>query len=213
MPVIPAGELALIVHALLGDRQGPAGQSAPGQDRHCLPAHWPLPGAWDVLAQRRAVRQFTSESVALRDVLTIAEQARDAEHAIWPAAVHGDIDYTILIAAFRVAGLEPGLYLAGREPASVPFPELDELRTAYADAACLLLICADISAAGPPDGPEYGPLLIRAGTIGYGAWLTAIRLGLAGCVYAAAHHQVTAAARLVDARLNHVFTASAGRRS
>jgi hypothetical protein len=176
---------------------------------------WPLDSANGVLARRRAVRRFSGDEVDPRDVATIAGRAREAERALWPAEAHGTIGFTLLVAAFRVTGLVPGLYLAGDE-ASEPSAALaaagwlDELRGAYADAAFLLLICADIAAACRAGEPGYGPLLIRAGTVGYGAWLAGVSMGLAGCLYAAPHYLVTQAIREADGRSNHVFTASLG---
>ncbi|MBV9451290.1 MAG: hypothetical protein JO345_35930 [Streptosporangiaceae bacterium] len=212
MPLIPAGELSLDVRALLGTREG-----HPDGGPYSRPATaWPIGSADAVLARRRAVRQFTDGAVAPQGVQTIIERAREAERAVWPAEAHGAIEYTVLVAALRMTGFAPGLYLSVDDSAAGPFSELaaapwlDSLRAAYADAACLLLICADISAAGRSGSTQYGPLLIRAGTLGYGAWLSAISLGLAGCVYAGPHHRITEAVRLVDGRSNHIFTVSLG---
>ncbi len=211
MPLIPADELPHGVLALLRARHGWPVQA----DRRFPAATRPLETAESVLVRRRAVRSFTGEPVAALDVAAIADHARRAERTVWPAPAHGAIGYTILIAAFRVTGLAPGLYLVSEDP-SEPFsalpgdPCLESLRTAYSDAAFLLLICADIAAACQPGAPGYGPLLIRAGTLGHAAWLGAISLGLAGCVYAGPHHLVTEAVRLFDGRSNHIFTTSLG---
>jgi len=211
MPLIPAEELPHGVLAVLRTRD-----SWPVETGRRFPAATrPLETAESVLAGRRAVRLFTGEPVAARDVAKIAEHARRAERAVWPAPAHGVIGYTILVAAFRITGLAPGLYLVS-EDSSEPFsalptvPCLESLRTAYSDAAFLLLVCADIAAACQHGAPGYGPLLIRAGTLGHGAWLGAISLGLAGCVYAGPHHLVTEAVRLLDGRSNHIFTTSLG---
>jgi hypothetical protein len=212
MPLTPADELSHSVLDLLKLRDGRPVET----QQRLMTVPWPLGAANDVLACRRAVRHFTDEPISLADVATIIEHARTADQTVWPAEVHGSMKYTILIAAFRVNGLDPGLYLAGGDTNTDPFsrltdtPWLDSLRVAYADAACLLLICGDISAACRTDGSGYGPLLIRAGTIGYAAWLSAISLGLAGCVYARPHYRVTEAVRPVDGGSNHVFTTSLG---
>jgi nitroreductase len=213
MPLISTGELPRSVLALLEARGSQPEQTCPP----FAATAWPLEAPENVLARRRAVRQFTDDAVAPQDVETIVEHARQAERSVWPAEAHGVIGYTLVVAAFRITGLVPGLYLVSADPAAGSFsmlasgPWLDSLRAAYADAACLLLICADIAAACRPGAPGYGPLLIRAGTLGHGAWLSAISLGLAGCVYAGPHHRVTEAVRLVDARSNHIFTTSLGR--
>jgi nitroreductase len=215
MPLIPAGELHRTVLAGLRVRE-----VRPDQAWHRRPATtWPLASADDALARRRAVREFSDDAVASQDVATIVERAREAERVVWPADAHGMIRYTILVAAYRITGLAPGLYLTSGDSTTGAFSKLaadpwpDSLRLAYNNAAFLVLICADISAASQPGAPGYGPLLIRAGTLGYAAWLSAISLGLAGCVYAGPHHRVTEAVRRLDGRSNHVFTASLGRRA
>ena len=177
---------------------------------------WLLGAPEDVLTSRRAVRHLTEEPISQPNLVTIIEHARAAEQAVWPGETHGSIGYAILIGAFRIKGLDPGLYLAGDGKETGRFSTvadtswLDSLRVDYADAACLLLICADISAACRTGGPGYGPLLIRAGTIGQAAWLSAIDFGLAGCVYARPHYLVTEAAHRVDGHLSHIFTTSLG---
>jgi hypothetical protein len=212
MPLTPAGQLSHSVLDLLKLRDGRPDET----QQPLMTVPWPSGAANDALARRRAVRHFTDEPISLPALATVIEHARAAGQTVWPAEVHGLVEYTILIAAFRVTGLDPGLYLAGGDTKTDPFsrptdaPWLDSLRAAYADAACLLLICANITAACRTGGPGYGPLLIRAGTIGYAAWLSAISLGLAGCVYARPHYRVTEVARLVDGRSNHVFTISLG---
>jgi nitroreductase len=207
MPLMTAGELPRHIEALLGTREASASR------RGTQVTSWPLGSPEEVLRRRRATRAFSTDPVPRHDLALIVDRARQAEQALWPAGGHGAIDYTILAAAFRITGLPPGLYRTGRDGDLAPLaaPWLNTLRLAYADAACLLLICADVTAACRAGGPGYGPLLVRAGTLGHGVWLAAIDLGLAGCVYAGPHHQVTGAARLAGSGCRHLFTASVGR--
>ena len=53
-------------------------------------------------------------------------------------------------------------------------------------------------------------MLVRAGTIGHGAWLWAVSAGLAASVYGSTSHHVSAAARQLDVNLRHLFTVALG---
>lgn len=218
MALLAAGELSQTIRGQLRARDWQPRAEVRG------PAHLLLPGGSlpgsdpGTLARRGAVRRFTGDPVPLADLTGIIERARHAERVLWPADVHGAIRYTILFAANRIAGLVPGLYLAdeqdddGSGPRLVSDNELmSVLRAAYGDAPCLVFVCANFAAARHPGGPGYGPLLIRAGTLGHAVWLSAIDAGLGGCVYGAPHHRVTDIARWADDDWSrHVFTAALG---
>jgi hypothetical protein len=237
MPLIPSGEVpqriaqALAVrgglsHAGRGPSTATATNTAPetipngnmrGGDPACHHPPW-LPGSIEsVMVGRRAVHQFADDELSRQQLTAIADSAYKAEQTVWPAETHGTIRFTILAAAYRVSTLRPGLYLVDPAAADDAFqpltagPWLESLREVYADAACLMLVCADFSGACRTDGPGYGPLVIRAGTLGYGAWLSAVGLGLAGCVYGATHYRVTETVRQLHAQSRHMFTVAVGR--
>jgi nitroreductase len=175
-----------------------------------------LPGSVEeTLLRRRSVREFSADPLPVSRVRAAIAAARDAEAAAWPARSHGAVTFEILVAAFRVDGLPRGLFaIRDSCPAELAGPQsiwLDSLRGQYADAPALLLICADLNHACRVAGPAgYSSTLVRAGTIGYAAWLWAISAGLAGSVYGVASHEVTGAARRLDANYRHLFTVAFG---
>jgi nitroreductase len=175
-----------------------------------------LPGPIeDVLIRRRSVRSFAPDPVPASFVRDAVTAARDAEAATWPAGPHGLVTFTVLVAAYRVSGTARGLYAPGAEAGARPLRSagacLDALPALYTDAPVLLLICADLNEACRTAGASgYPSALVRAGTMGYAAWLWALSAGLAGSVYAPASHQVTAVARQLDVNLRHLFTVALG---
>ncbi len=181
----------------------------PGHDS----AGW-LPGPVEgMLLRRSSVREFSADPLPAAHVRAAAAAGQDAEAATWPAGQHGPAAFAILIAAFHLDGLDRGLYPAhGSQPLADPGSGwLDALRQQYADAPALLLICGDLNRACRSAGPAgYPSMLVRAGTIGYGAWLWALSAGLSASVYGSASHQVTGAARRLDVNLRHLFTVAVG---
>jgi nitroreductase len=168
----------------------------------------------DVLARRGSVREFATSMVPRGQILAAVAAAHDADAAVWPSGRHGAIDLEILIAASGIDGLARGLYAAretGTELLSPDPAELDTLRKQYTDAPALLLICANLNHACRAAGPAgYPAALVRAGAAGYAAWLWAISVGLAGCVYGGASHEASGAARQRDVNLRHLFTVALG---
>jgi hypothetical protein len=213
MPLIPSDQLPLRTVETLAAR--PARGPAARPDVQPTPRPWPLESADEVLARRRATRDYTGDALSQRDLATVIERAFAAELALWPGERHGEIGFTIVVAAFRVEGLVSGLYIADPDkginvnPAQSEPLILEQLRSAYTNAACLVGVCADFAAAGAGK-PGYGPLLIRAGTVGYGAWLAAVDIGFAGCAFGAPHHAITEVAQLFDSCSRHVFTVAVG---
>jgi len=194
-------------------QQAPARCDEPVQDMADL--SW-LPGPIeDALARRRSVRVFAPDAVSSSLVKAIVTAAYDAEAATWPPRWHGAATLAILVAAYRVDGMARGLYAPsiepGRQPLGADDAWLQALPAMYADAPALLLICADLNGACREAGAAgYPATLVRAGTLGYAAWLWALSSGLAGSVYAGPSPGVTGAARQLDANLRHLFTVAVG---
>ena len=210
--LIPAGQLSQTVSDLLAVRRPPLAAAQTAAHRA---AAWPLGEPDEVLARRWATRRFTAEPVSPRDLGVMTARALRADEALWPSSRHRELRFTILLAALRVSGLAPGLYrwAPGETGAWAELDEdpwLSDLPGRYADAPCLVFVCAAIGPACAPDGPGYGPLLVRAGTIGHALWLSALSGGLAGCLFAAPHYRVTAAVRALDGQTNHILTVALG---
>jgi hypothetical protein len=210
MPIIPVTEANKRLNDMLRDRRAAY--------LHDTTA-W-LPGCLDdILIRRHSVREFSVDPLPQSCVNAAVLAAFDAEAATWPARMHGTLAFEILVAAFRVDGTAAGLY-AFRDFRSERDAVLagstatwfDALRSQYADAPVLLLVCGNLNQACQDTGPAgYPSMLVRSGTIGYAAWLWAVSAGLAGSVYGGASHRVTGAARQLDPNLRHLFTVALGK--
>ncbi len=203
MPIVAHGGTSNGLGEVLLDRQQPAREGLAW-------LHGPVE---DILRSRSSVRAFSADPLPASCVRDAVSAARAAEAAVWPARSHGAATFEVLVAAFNVAGLDGGLYPAhGRCPLATPASGwLDSLRGLYADAPALLLICGDLNGACRAAGPSgYGSMLVRAGSIGYGAWLWAVSASLAASVYGGTSHRVTGAARLLNGNLRHLFTVAIG---
>jgi hypothetical protein len=178
---------------------------------HCT---WLRGSAEEALTQRRSVRAFAAAGVSRSDVLGAIRAARDAEEAVWPPGKHGRMGLGMLVAAFNVDGLTRGLYSAreaSTEPILLDSAYLNILREQYAEAPVLILICADVNQACRDAGEAgYPAALIRAGTVGYAAWLWSVSAGLAGCVYGATSQHASGVGRQWDENLRHLFTVAIG---
>jgi SagB-type dehydrogenase family enzyme len=201
--------------AAVGRGYGLTVSSAPGaDDREDLGQLMPLEEA---LRRRRSVRTFGTEEVSRSDVDFIIRSGLAAERTQQAPGTHPDLDVTIATAAFNVGGLEPGLYLAAAAAGTVcgrgPGADwLAGLQAQYADAPALLLVCGNLARACAAVGPRgYPQLLVRAGAAGYGAWLAAVCVGLAGRAFGGSNHRVTAAmSRHGSEPLRHLFTVAIG---
>jgi nitroreductase len=171
----------------------------------------------EALCRRRSVRAFGAEEVSRSDVDFVIGSGLAAERTQQAPGTHPDMGVTIATAAFNVGGLEPGLYLpaaaagavCGRGPGA---QWLAGLQAQYADAPALLLVCGNLARACAAAGRRgYPQLLVRAGAAGYGAWLAAVSIGLAGCAFGGSNHRVTAAmSRHGSEPLRHLFTVAIG---
>lgn len=208
MPLVPVGTPTRQVADVTLRRQAPASTEAPAA---VVPAAW-LAGLEQAAGQRRSVRQFSNRAVSSPALLAAVDDGFRAEAALWPAERHGSVEFAVLVAAFAVDDMARGLHLVARPGtglanAFLGQPDwLPDLRAEYAPAPAILLICGDVRATEPAHGGGYGSLLVRAASVGYAAWLSAIGSGMAGSVFGGALRPVTAAARGSHDRLRHLFT-------
>lgn len=164
-----------------------------------------------VLAGRRSVRAFTDAALSLDELTNVLDLAERAQLRQWPPA-DGLSGLRIVAAPYRVEPLEPRyLYLRDSEEGRLaPLREaswLRELRSTYATAPCILLICGAIHRAG---AAGYGRLLVRAGALGYAIWLAARTCGLDCSVYASTCRRVTRELRALEHAPRHLFTVALG---
>jgi hypothetical protein len=213
MPLLTEGEPARRVAELLMQRGAAATASAESVGNPADGVCWLGGPLREALTRRRSVRDFAADPLPCGHLRAIIADARAATAATWPGTRHGDTALTVMVAADRVTGLAEGVHAAGPGqwlPLAKPGRALlGSLAVEYADAPALLLVCGDLAQISRVGG-GYGDLLVRAGTLGYAAWLRAISLGLGGSIYGGTSPQVTAVARQAGAGLQHVFTVAIG---
>jgi hypothetical protein len=148
----------------------------------------------DVLPERTAVRDYATTPLAAADLSALFAAADRMDARGWPADRAAGVDLELYCAAWRVTGVDTGLYryLPERSAlcrvANLPDgAEAEELvmQREFAEAAALLVITGNLAAALSRHGSHCHRLLLsRAGAAGHAAWLAALRLDLVGTVFA-----------------------------
>jgi hypothetical protein len=148
----------------------------------------------DVLPERTSVRDYAATPLSGAELSAILTAANRMDDDGWPADRAAGVDLELYCAAWRVTGVEAGLYryLPQRSAlcrlARLPEgPQAEELvlQRDFAHAAALLIIAGNLAAALARHGDHgHRLLLCRAGAAGHAGSLTALRLGLVGTVFA-----------------------------
>lgn len=148
----------------------------------------------DALLERTSVRDYAGTPLSGPDLSAILAAADRMDAAGWPGERAAGVDLELYCAAWRVTGVDTGLYRylpaqsALCRVASLPDgPEAEELvmQREFAQAAAVLVITGNLAAALARHGSHgHRLLLTRAGAAGHAAWLTAVRLDLVGTVFA-----------------------------
>ncbi|MEU0585673.1 nitroreductase family protein [Streptomyces sp. NPDC006132] len=151
-----------------------------------------------VLEKRRSVRFFGPDPVDASLVADVAARGVEADLASWADEAER-LPLQISVVAFRLAGLEPGMYSldtgegGGTERSYVqvaPLPEGEALhgltvQREFCDSAAIISLAADLDRAGELHGAHgYRTLMTRAGAAAYTMWLDAVAVGLVGTVFA-----------------------------
>ncbi|MEV6847896.1 nitroreductase family protein [Actinoplanes sp. NPDC051411] len=154
----------------------------------------PRSGLHDVLPERTAVRDYAATPLSGADLSALFAAADRMDARGWPAERAAGVDLELYCAAWRVTGVDTGLYRYRPEQselcrvANLPDgPEAEELvmQEEFAKAAALVVITGNLAAALARHGSHgHRLLLARAGAAGHAAWLAALRLDLAGTVFA-----------------------------
>jgi hypothetical protein len=151
-----------------------------------------------VLEKRRSVRFFGPDPVDAALVADVAARGVEADQASWADEAER-LPLQISVVAFRLAGLEPGMYSldtggGGATERSyvqvAPLPEGEALhgltiQREFCDSAAIISLAADLDRAGELHGAHgYRTLMTRAGASAYTMWLDAVAIGLVGTVFA-----------------------------
>jgi hypothetical protein len=163
-----------------------------------------------VLAARTAVRTFSPRRPEAQRLARVTALALDHDASQWPTAEHGPPP-GLMLAAYDVAGLDPGLHSWSTQtaeflPAGRP-PWLPDLQERYSAAPAIFLIHDSLLSQG---ADAYGGLLVRAGSLGYGLWLAARTHGLDACAFGGASPEVTTYLRRDASADRHLFTLVVG---
>jgi hypothetical protein len=153
------------------------------------------------IARRRSVHAFGDQPVTGAETAAILRTARTA------APVRAGSPLEIAVAVSGGQEQRHGVYRTNEDGglAGMVAGEslVAELRECYAPAPLLLLICGAVPAAAD----EYRTTLLAAASSGYTAWLAAVGIGLAGCVFGRTHGKVTDA---LGGASRHLFTIAIG---
>jgi hypothetical protein len=148
----------------------------------------------DVLPERTAVRDYAGTPVSGADLSALFAAADRMDARGWPAERAAGVDLELYCAAWRVTGVDTGLYRYLPEQSGLcrvadlpdgPAAEELVMQREFAEAPALVVITGNLAAAVARHGSHgHRLLLARAGAAGHAAWLAALRLGLAGTVFA-----------------------------
>jgi hypothetical protein len=148
----------------------------------------------DVLPQRSSTRDYATTPLPSADLSAIFAEADLMDARGWPDERAAGVDLGLYCAAWRVSGVDTGLYryLPQRcglvRVASLPDgPQAEELvlQREFAHAPALLVITGNLAGALARHGSHgHRLLLTRAGAAGHAAWLASLRLHLVGTVFA-----------------------------
>lgn len=210
MPLIPRQDpVTVVASAVRAGRGAPAATSdqysaiSRGHDTELI-------GLGPVLTGRTAVRSFSPHQPEVHQLSRVVTLAMEHDAWQWPATRHGSAP-GLLLAAYGVTGLEPGLYQWNADTADFGTPGkppwLPDLRDRYSAAPAILLLHDSPLRSG---AEGYGGSLVRIGSLGYALWLAARTYGLDACAYGGASPEVTALLRTTAATRRHLFTLAIG---
>lgn len=230
MPLIPRSKPVDVVAATVRSgraaRPGAAGtpcqQSPSPRSDPDRSTDLPMADLHEVLAGRSAVRTFGARRPTARLVAAVVALALEHVACHWPVDVHGPPP-GLLLAAFDVAGLEPGIHRWKGSDSADGFRVLaqpswfGDLQGRYCAAPAMFLLHGSPLRAG---AGGYGDLLVRVGSLGHALWLAARTYGLDACAFGGPSPEVTALLRTsadaadadvsTDVAERHLFTLAAG---
>jgi SagB-type dehydrogenase family enzyme len=146
----------------------------------------------DVLANRTSVRKYSQCAIPIGSVLAMLEGAYNGDSSDWPHQQRPERVFSVLVLAFRVDGLDPGVY--AYDPYKPALPRVRGALTSeeaenlfvereLASAPAVFWIVGDMSLSSTIYGSlAYRHLLLRAGAAANRLSIAAIAMGLGGCI-------------------------------
>lgn len=146
------------------------------------------------LNARASVRTFGEGAIDLAQLATILRVAIDGDRIDWPGEAEAGVDLQLTVVAWRVDGLEPGVWRyepgthalarVGRAPRADEASALT-LQLEFTTAPALIFITGSLAAACARHGSwGHRQLLLRGGAAGERLWIAALGIGLTGSVFA-----------------------------
>jgi hypothetical protein len=146
-----------------------------------------------VLRRRRSERFYGADALPLSTLTDVVSRGVMADRGSWPDEQEQCPLETFAV-AFRVAGLEPGIFGCDSSArsytpvASLPPAEKLEgltLQSEFCHSAVIISIAGDLTRAAEIHGGHgYRTLMSRAGAAAYTMWLDAVAQGWVGSVFA-----------------------------
>jgi hypothetical protein len=213
--VVESGEAFREVLASLRTR-APAGRSGAAVARAVRVGD---PSALKIAGGRAELQQPADipavYEISTRQLVGMVADGYTAERQVWDPGAHGDANFVVMVAAYRVTALAAGIYRVGAasyQAVAVPTEaSLGCLRLTYGAAPAILLICADPHQwSRLPPGCSYGSLLVRGGTLAYGIQLSAMSMGVPCSVYGSSSYYASLAAGAWDKRYRNLLSVAVG---
>ena len=152
------------------------------------------PSVVELLAARSSVRWYLPDSVLVCQITTILASAHNFDAHEWPTEHLEGEALNFLVLACRVEGLDQGLYEFNAATHTLSF--VDRLYTIqqrcdlfvqkeFALAPLVIWIVGNLAASCYRRGAlGHRHMLLRAGAAGHRLWMTALAMGLSGCIVA-----------------------------
>jgi hypothetical protein len=143
------------------------------------------------MRERSAATHFADQPIRRADIDATVAAMTAIDRSLWGGAAD-DLPLRVLVACRSVTDLQPGLY----ESTDAGLTRLDEedepldmremvLQPEFADAGAIILAVGDLAGMTSRFGAHgHRMLLSRGGAASEAAWLTAVRRGLTGSIFA-----------------------------
>jgi SagB-type dehydrogenase family enzyme len=148
----------------------------------------------DILARRHSTRHYGPEPVSFDQLGTMLHCTFQQDMTDWPEEHTASLPLTFIVLAWRVEGLEPGVYeysfpghgLIRIAPAPSPEQAVELFpQSEFCVAPLVIWIFGNLAGSNERHGAfGHRELLLRAGAAAHRLWMAALGMGLAGCLAA-----------------------------